>query len=276
MQYSTLFLACAVLLLGTAAAATTTHTAHTHTHTTTKSTSTDAKSDNVLFVIPRECWAALTQLQLRPECVARTASNALSLGLVLFSLYYKVPQITKMVRERSAKSISPASVLMEVFAGLCAIAYYYYLDYDFMAYGEVVSGAVQSLIILSLCYAYREMGGSTALAYAGLVASGVVAVYLKLLPMRVVDTLLLASSFAYCLSRLLMVVSVVRARSSGSLSFLTLFFSLAGMLVRVFTTVVSLSEDRFLLLIMCVNTLFSATLFGAAIVYRPAEKRKAN
>lgn len=239
-------------------------------------TSKAQKNDNVLYVIPRECWKSLTQLHITGDCIVRTASNGLSLGLVLFSLYYKVPQITKMLSEKSAKSISPASVLMEIFAGLCAIAYYYYLDYEFMSYGEVVSGAVQSVIILILCYIFKEMGRTTALAYAGLILSSVTAIYLKLLPMQVVDTLLLASSFAYCLSRLLMVASVIRTRSSGSLSFLTLFFSLAGMLVRVFTTIVSLSEDRFLLIIMCINTLFSAALFIAAIVYRPKEKRKAN
>ena len=235
-----------------------------------------ATSDLVFFIFPKDCVDQMLKFDLRTDCIMRILSNGMSLGLVLFSLYYKVPQIMKILTEKSAKSISPASVLMEIMAALCGIAYYFYLDYDFMAYGEMISGMFQSMIILSLCYVYMEMGSSTATIYFGLIVGSLGGIYYKMLPKAMVSSLLLLSSVVFCLSRIMLIISVFKTKSSGSLSFITLFLSMVGILVRLFTTFINISDDKFLLLIIAINAIFSSLLFFIALAFKQPKKLKAN
>lgn len=240
------------------------------------STQAPTGSEVVYFIFPKNCFDNILNMNITFDCLARIVSNGLSLALVLFSLYYKVPQIMKILGEKSANSISPLSVLMEIMAALCGIAYYFYLDYDFMSYGEMVSGMVQSLIILLLCYVYKEMNGNTGIIYFGLIVSSITGIYLKVLPQEIANSFLMLSSVVYCFSRVMLVISVIRAKSSGSLSFITLFLSMAGILVRVLTTFVNLGDDRFLLLIVGINAFFSSMLFFVALMFKKPEKLKAN
>ena len=145
-----------------------------------------------------------------------------------------------------------------------------------MSYGEMVSGMAQSLIILFLCYVYKEMNGSTGTMYLGLIVASIAGIYMKLLPQEIANSLLMLSSIVYCVSRVMLVVSVIRTRSSGSLSFITLFLSMAGILVRVLTTFVNMSDDKFLLLIVGINAFFSSLLFFVALLFKKPEKLKAN
>ena len=233
-------------------------------------------SNIIYFIFPERCFKDLLSFKITLNCIIRIASNGLSLGLVVFSLYYKVPQIVKMLGEKSAKSISPMSVLMEIMAGLCGIAYYFYLDYNFMAYGEMISGMVQSMIILFLCYAYKELDLNTGMIYFGLIMSSFFGIYFKLLPIQIVNSLLMLSSVIYVVSRIMLIISIIRTKSSGSLSFITLFLSMAGILVRVLTTLINIGDYKFLLLVVCINCFFSSVLFFIALVYKKPEKLKAN
>lgn len=230
----------------------------------------------VFFIFPKECLRNLMNFEFRYHCIAEIISNALSAGIVVFSLYYKVPQIMKILTKKSAKGISPLSVLMEILSAMCGIAYYFYLDYDFMAYGEMVSGLVQSMIILSLCYIYREMGTNMGLVYFGLIVASISAIYHKLLPKQIISSLLLLSSIIFGLSRIMLTASVIRLKSPGSLSFNTLFLSMVGITVRVFTTFVNFGEDRFLLAIVVMNAFFSGLLFFIALAHKKPGKVKAN
>ncbi len=71
-------------------------------------------------------------------------SKALGLGIVVFGSIMKVPQILKIVQNKSARGISLSMYVLEVLAYTISLAYAYRRRIPFSTYGENASLTVQS------------------------------------------------------------------------------------------------------------------------------------
>src|SRR5689334_2190390 len=70
------------------------------------------------------------------ECLKLTIGKLLSIGIILGSLVYKLPQILKIQQAKGAGGLSLSSVLLETAACTISIAYNFASGFAFMTYGE--------------------------------------------------------------------------------------------------------------------------------------------
>ena len=231
------------------------------------------KNDKVLFIIPRHCYEKLLKFKISSACVSAILSSFLSFGIILGSLFFKIPQILEIISTKSAKGLTPLSQYIELFSQQCNITYYYYLSYPLQNYGENLSSTAQSLIIFLLSYMYKGMNTITFFFYGMIIASTCVCIYWKMLPETVISYMLMANVTAFCFSRLVLIVNILRTRNTGSLNLITLFLGMAGVCVRVFTTMIDLADDKVLIIANSMNALFSVVLFIVAVIFKKKVKK---
>jgi len=90
-------------------------------------------------------------------CFSATLSKALGLGIILGSLLVKLPQIVKIVRNKSGEGISLLSVTLDLTAITIYASYSFVKAFPFSAWGDSSFLAVQTVLIgvLVLYYANK-------------------------------------------------------------------------------------------------------------------------
>lgn len=91
------------------------------------------------------------------NCFRSLLSKCLGLAIIAGSVLVKVPQILKILQNRSGEGISVASVLVEICAITAHISYSYVKGFPFSAWGDGSFMAVQTAVIAALVFYY---GGS--------------------------------------------------------------------------------------------------------------------
>ena len=89
-----------------------------------------------------------------PECLKFGISKGLSLGIVAGAVLVKVPQIMKIVSNKSVKGLQVNMFRSEVLSGTVAIAYFARSGIAVAAYAELFFILMQNLVILGLIAGY--------------------------------------------------------------------------------------------------------------------------
>ena len=79
----------------------------------------------VLFIFPESCFEKLKSFEIDTACLTKILSNSLSFGILTFSFIYKVPQILKIDKQKSAAGMPWNSVAMDMMSIMSTIGYYY-------------------------------------------------------------------------------------------------------------------------------------------------------
>ncbi|KFB45623.1 AGAP008375-PA-like protein [Anopheles sinensis] len=170
------------------------------------------------------------------DCFRALLSKGLGMGIIAGSVLVKVPQITKIAANKSARGISLFSVCLDLFAITIHMAYSFVNGFPFSAWGDTAFLALQTAIIAMLVLFY---GGSSARSVAFAIGYSAL-VYVLLGGLTPLNYLLIAQGFnvpILLLGKLSQALANYRNGSTGQLSAVTCFMLLAGSLARIFTSI---------------------------------------
>eukprot|EP00929_Paragymnodinium_shiwhaense_P094919 TRINITY_DN55785_c0_g1_i1.p1 TRINITY_DN55785_c0_g1~~TRINITY_DN55785_c0_g1_i1.p1 ORF type:complete len:258 (-),score=25.07 TRINITY_DN55785_c0_g1_i1:30-719(-) len=164
---------------------------------------------------------------------------------------YKVPQILSIQKARSAGGISLTSSALALTSSTVGMAYSMSERHPLSTYGELIPASVCSWIILLQCLHYQRKATGSQLAAIG--GAGFCATVALCRASRLVGERLASSIIQKLQSTVPLFVMIEkvpqlldnwRAKSTGELVVSTASLAVVGALIRVYTTVRQLSEDR--------------------------------
>ena len=97
-----------------------------------------------MLIIPDFCVPKLLSFDF--ECLQLIISKCLSLGILVGSLGFKVPQLLKIIKSKSTKGISSKAYIFELLSNSSNIIFFYYNGIPFKNYGENFSLLIQNFI----------------------------------------------------------------------------------------------------------------------------------
>ncbi|XP_017893470.1 mannose-P-dolichol utilization defect 1 protein [Ceratina calcarata] len=197
-------------------------------------------------------------------CFKATLSKVLALGIISGSLFVKVPQIIKIIKNKSAEGISLFSVLLDLFAITAMVSYSFVSDFPFSSWGDGVFLGLQTLTIVVLV---MHFNGNTVQATAFFTAylSVLLAVVSGLTPLKVLWACQAMNIPIVLISKLIQAYTNYANGSTGQLSAVTGFMLFFGSLARIFTSVVETGDMTMIVMYMC-STLANA-IIAAQILY---------
>ena len=133
-----------------------------------------------------EAFRQLTSLFMSPECFEKIffeldllnvpclkmiVSRGLGYGILLGSMFLRVPQILKLLSAKSGKGISVVSEILALVAIFGTLAYGYLKRFPMAAYGDMYFLYLQGIIILLMVLFYEKKTCSIVIS-AGTFAAG--------------------------------------------------------------------------------------------------------
>ena len=232
-------------------------------------TATSNKDDiNYKFIVfPDFCLPKIFSFDM--ECIKLTMSKTLSLVILLGSLAYKVPQILKIISNKSAAGISPKSYIFEMLSNVSNIIYFYYKGIPLKNYGENVSLIIQNFFVLYLMYQYKQFSlRNLILSLLGFGMMLAVAMP-GTLPAYVYRFIFSFQMIFFLTARIEQIRINFKNQSTGALSPITLLLSWGGNLARLFTILVDLGfSDMQIILFNLIYFTFNFIPFGQWVLYR--------
>ncbi|XP_011877221.1 PREDICTED: mannose-P-dolichol utilization defect 1 protein homolog [Vollenhovia emeryi] len=198
-------------------------------------------------------------------CFKATLSKGLGLGIIGGSLLVKVPQIVKILKNRSGEGINVFSVLLDLFAITAMSSYSFMSRFPFSAWGDGVFLGLQTLIIAVLVLHYN---GDTAKATAFLSAylAVICAANSGLTPVHVLWTCQAMNIPIVLISKLAQAYTNYANGNTGQLSAATCFMLFFGSLARIFTSVQETGDMTMIIMYVC-STLANGIIVAQLMYY---------
>lgn len=192
-------------------------------------------------------------------------SKGLGYSIIAGSLLVKVPQIAKILTNKSAEGINIFAVFLDLFAITFNLAYNYVSGFPFSAYGDGVFMALQTIIIACLVLHY---GGSTlkaALVFAAYLVFGWVLMG-GITPKDVLWTIQACNIPILLLGKSAQALTNYKSSSTGQLSAVTCSMLLFGSLARIFTSYQE-TGDFMMILTYVMSTAANAVIVSQLLWY---------
>lgn len=205
------------------------------------------------------------------DCFKALLSKGLGIGIIAGSVLVKVPQITKILANKSAEGINFFSVCLDLFAITIHMAYSFVSGFPFSAWGDTSFLALQTAIIAFLVLMY---GGAHAKAVTfGVLYSAVT--YVLMGGLTPLNYLLIAQGFnvpILLLGKLSQAYTNYKNGSTGQLSAVTCFMLLAGSLARIFTSIQETGDQMMIITYGC-SSFANAVIVSQLLYYWNAGKK---
>lgn len=198
-------------------------------------------------------------------CFKELLSKLLGYGIVAGSIFVKVPQIMKLLNNRSGAGLNIFAIFLELTAITLNLSYSFVKKFPFSSWGDVSFLAVQTVIIAALVLYYN---GSTANVYAFLVIYLAVAYTLMsgLTSLSILWSLqalnipiLLAAKFSQAYTN-------YTNGNTGQLSAATCFMLFFGSLARIFTSIQE-TGDQLIIVTYILSTLSNGVIVAQLLYY---------
>lgn len=213
---------------------------------------------------------------LNSECTKLFIRKGLNLGIIGGSSLVKLPQLFKILLNQSVAGLNMIGQVLELVASTIAFAYNFRAGNPFLVYGETVFVSIQNALLVLLIGFY----GNKMIQLLLFTAFYSVLLSTLLIPSYVTDeqmAILQAATIPIsALSRLPQIFQVWSSGSSGQLSSVSLFLTMAGSLARLYTSSAEV-KDPILLIGYSSTALFNTILFLQVIFTsnkKPVEKKK--
>lgn len=198
-------------------------------------------------------------------CFKALLSKGLGIGIIAGSILVKVPQIVKILSNKSGDGINVYSVLFDLFAITCHVSYSFVNGFPFSAWGDGTFLMLQTAIIAVLVF---HFSGATAkailfvLAYTGIC-------YVAMSGITPLEVLWSAQAFnvpVIFVGKSIQAVTNYRQKSTGQLSAVTCFMLFAGSIARIFTSYQE-TGDFMMILTYCVSSVANAIIVAQLLYY---------
>ncbi|XP_053694958.1 mannose-P-dolichol utilization defect 1 protein homolog [Sabethes cyaneus] len=204
------------------------------------------------------------------DCFKSLLSKGLGLGIIAGSVLVKVPQITKILANKSAQGINLFSVCLDLFAITIHMSYSFVSRFPFSSWGDTSFLALQTAIIAFLVLLY---GGSPPKALA-FTAAYTAVTYSLMGGLTPLSYLLIAQGFnvpILLLGKLSQAYTNYRNGGTGQLSAVTCFMLLAGSLARIFTSIQETGDQMMVITYGC-SSFANAVIVLQLLYYWNADK----
>lgn len=204
------------------------------------------------------------------ECGKALLSKGLGLGIVAGSMLVKVPQIVKILSNKSGDGINVLGVFFDLFAITCHMSYSFVSGFPFSAWGDGVFLAFQTAMIAALVLHY---GGAPTRA-AIFVAAYSSIVYVLMGGFTPLEYLWSAQAFnvpVLFIGKSIQAITNYKNQSTGQLSAATCFMLFAGSIARIFTSAQE-TGDFMMILTYCVSTFANLIIVIQLFMYSKSKK----
>lgn len=185
----------------------------------------------------QEVAASLLKGQLPPTDLLKLfISKSLGFGILAGSCITKAPQISAVVRARSAAGLSPLAVELETLGLLVSAAYGAVSGLPFNAYGESAILFAQSLVLLLLIYRLSGAPVLRVLAVLSALGALIASVATGRVGLDLMQVLFNANSLVMISSRVPQIWSNYSTKATGQLSLITCAINTVGCTIRIFTS----------------------------------------
>lgn len=217
---------------------------------------------------------------LNPSCLSELTATLLSMMIMAGSVVVQLPQIIAIMSSKSVEGLSPVAFYSALAIPTTFIIYNIKQGNPFETYGENIFSFIQYGIIVLLIWAYTpstaQNDGISIREKIGVVIGLILLCgFCFLLSMEYQFILPLMSLPLLFMSRVPQIMECYKLKSTGRLSFISLFLIFVGSAARVFTTVVKVGFDFGLISNYLFGALFSFILLVQIVMYRPSLKKKA-
>lgn len=204
-------------------------------------------------------------LSLAVACFKALLSKGLGIGIIAGSILVKVPQIVKIISNKSGEGINVYSVLFDLLAITCHVSYSFVNGFPFSAWGDGTFLMIQTAIIAALVF---HFSGATAKAILFLIVySGICFVAMGgLTPLEVLWSAQAFNVPIIFVGKMIQAVTNYRQKSTGQLSAVTCFMLFAGSLARIFTSYQE-TGDFMMILTYCVSSAANAVIVSQLLWY---------
>uniref|UniRef100_A0A0K8TTA9 Mannose-P-dolichol utilization defect 1 protein homolog n=1 Tax=Tabanus bromius TaxID=304241 RepID=A0A0K8TTA9_TABBR len=207
------------------------------------------------------------------DCFKAIVSKGLGFGIIAGSLLVKVPQILKILNNKSVEGINLFSVLLDLFAITFHMSYSFVRGFPFSSWGDGTFLALQTATIAALILFYG--GSALKSSLFVLVYSGVC--YVLMSGMTPVDYLWSAQALNIPIlvtGKLSQAFTNYKNGSTGQLSAATCFMLFAGSLARIFTSVQE-TGDFMMILTYSVSSFANGVIVAQLLYYwnKPSKKK---
>ncbi|XP_058814854.1 mannose-P-dolichol utilization defect 1 protein homolog [Topomyia yanbarensis] len=209
---------------------------------------------------------------LNVDCFKALLSKGLGMGIIAGSVLVKVPQISKILANKSAKGINLFSVCLDLFAITIHMSYSFVNGFPFSSWGDTSFLALQTAIIAFLVLMY---GGSSAAAFAFSAVYSTIT-YVLMGGLTPLNYLLIAQGFnipIILLGKFSQAYTNYQNGSTGQLSAVTSFMLLAGSLARIFTSIQE-TGDQMMIITYGFSSFANAVIVLQLLYYWNADKEK--
>ncbi|KAH0947759.1 hypothetical protein HN011_001007 [Eciton burchellii] len=205
-------------------------------------------------------------------CFKASLSKTLGLGIIAGSLLVKIPQILKILKNKSGKGINVFSVLLDLFAISAMSSYSFMNGFPFSAWGDGVFLGLQTLIIAILVMHY---GGETTKATTFLAAylSVIFAANSGLAPIRVLWACQAMNIPIVLISKFMQAHTNYSNGNTGQLSAVTCFMLFFGSLARIFTSIQETGDATMVIMYTC-STLANGIIVMQLLYYWNIDVKK--
>lgn len=201
-----------------------------------------------------------------PPSLLNILSTIVGICVLIGSMLYKIPQVFRVVRRRSAAGISVLMYSLETVGTTFSALYFARRAFPFSTYGETVFIMIQNIVLLALIVYFQRLPRIPAIIIAIAYFTAVFALLLPVVPLSVLVALQLCSIPILNLARVPQIILNYRRKETGELSPITLGLQLLGNVARVFTTIAQV-RDPLMFIGICVATCFNTALFAQWLYY---------
>lgn len=199
------------------------------------------------------------------DCFKILLSKGLGYGIIFGSILVKVPQIVKILANKSAKGINLFSVFFDITAITLNLAYSFVNGFPFSAWGDVSFLAIQTAIIACLVLYYTRKLIHVLLFT---VVYGAICFVLMggLTPLEVLWSLQALNIPILVAGKMSQAWTNYCNGNTGHLSAITCFMLFFGSMARIFTSIQE-TGDTMLIVTYCVSTTSNAAIVAQLLWY---------
>ncbi|XP_054284489.1 mannose-P-dolichol utilization defect 1 protein homolog [Macrosteles quadrilineatus] len=221
----------------------------------------------MLVLLPPKCYDEffVNFNFLDVPCLKAAVSKGLGLAIVAGSLMVKLPQIIKIVQNKSAAGLSFLSVILDLYAVTTGVAYSYAKGFTFSAWGDALFLLIQTTLIAAMVLHFNY-SSNLAAVFVGVFSIILYALLGGLTPLDILWSLQAVSVPIMFAGKMVQAWTNYSNGSTGQLSAMTCVMLLFGSTARIFTSIQE-TGDPVIIVTYALATLGNAVLVGQFIYY---------
>lgn len=209
---------------------------------------------------------SLQRFTILGACFKALLSKGLGIGIIAGSVLVKVPQIMKILNNKSAEGLSIISILLDLMAITFHMSYSFVSGFPFSAWGDGTFLAIQTAAIAALVFLYGHKSAGKSLVFLVLYATLVFVLMGGITPAKFLWTAQGFNVPILLTGKLSQAVTNYRNGSTGQLSAVTCLMLFFGSLARIFTSIQE-TGDSMMIITYCVSTFANAVVVSQLLYY---------